>query len=323
MKRYWIVATIVLWVVSPCRSSAHIAGLNQSKAEDHPVQETQSSDPSAISQTAATTQGSSATPQAAAKEPAVKSAATQPSAYVLVELSKTLKANKLKPGDKVNAKVSQDVIAHGRIIIPVNTIFVGHVTEVRMLNQEGTESRLGIVFDRILRKHFPDINLHAVVQAVAAPAVRKSLVDESSQTLPPSMSSVGRTAISPIGGGAVVGSVISPRGQASANANSVNQLPSTTEPAAQTSLTARKSPTTIAATSASATPLSQGSSGNPLSVGTPQGVIGIKGLSLSPASSADTHGPVIVSNTGNVKLESGTQILLRVVRIESQSHPAQ
>ncbi len=321
MKRYWIVATIVLWVVSPCRSSAHIAGLNQSKAEDHPVQETQSSDPSAISQTAVTTQGSSATPQAAAKEPAVKSVATQPSAYVLVELSKTLKANKLKPGDKVNAKVSQDVIAHGRIIIPVNTVFVGHVTEVRMLDHEGTESRLGIVFDRILRKHFPDINLHAVVQAVAAPA-RRSLVDESSQTLPPSMSSVGRTAVAPIGGGSVVGIPVSSRAQASVSTTATNQFPTTAEPASQTSLTARKSPMN-AATSASATPLSQGSSGNPLSVGTPQGVIGIKGLSLSPASSADTHGPVIVSNTGNVKLESGTQILLRVVRIESQSHPAQ
>jgi hypothetical protein len=320
MKRYWIAATVVLWAILPCSSNACIAGPYQSKVQDNPAQQTQSSSPSSVSQASVTTQEPSVVPKTAAKEPAVKSAPAQPSSYVLVELSKTLKASKLKPGDKVKAKVSQDVIAHGRIIVPVNTVFVGHVTEARILDHQGSESRLGIVFDTILRKHFHDINLQAVVQAVAAPAVRRSLVDESSQTLPPSTSGVGRTAISPIGGGSVVGGVISARGQASANASSANQLPSTAEPAAQTSMTARKSPTTIAATGTSAA--KQGSSGSPLSVGTPQGVTGIKGLSLSSGPSADTPGPVIISNTGNVKLESGTQILLRVVSAERQNNPA-
>ncbi len=50
-----------------------------------------------------------------------------------------------------------------------------------------------------------------------------------------------------------------------------------------------------------------------------QGVTGLKGLSLSSTPSADTPGPVIVSNTTNVKLEYGTQILLRVLSVESQS----
>ena len=48
----------------------------------------------------------------------------------------------------------------------------------------------------------------------------------------------------------------------------------------------------------------------------PQGVFGLKGLSLNTQPSASTPGPVIVSNTDNVKLDSGTQILLQVLKVE-------
>jgi hypothetical protein len=49
-----------------------------------------------------------------------------------------------------------------------------------------------------------------------------------------------------------------------------------------------------------------------MSTGMPLGVYGIKGLSLIPGPSGSTPGPVILSRTGDVKLENGTQILLRV-----------
>ncbi len=106
---------------------------------------------------------------------------------MLVELSKGLKAKKLKVGDKVKAEVSQDVVSHGKVIIPVETKLVGHVTEVSPRDSAHPESRLGIVFDRILLKHFHDIDFEAVVQAVSQPVIRRSLVDEPSQMLPPSM----------------------------------------------------------------------------------------------------------------------------------------
>ena len=120
---------------------------------------------------------------AAAKAETVKPKAS----YMLVELSNTLKAKKLKVGDKVKAEVSQDVVSHGKVIIPVETKLVGHVTEVSARDSTHPESRLGIVFDRILLKHFRDIDFEAVVQAVSQPVVRKSRVDEPSQMLPPSM----------------------------------------------------------------------------------------------------------------------------------------
>jgi hypothetical protein len=54
-----------------------------------------------------------------------------------------------------------------------------------------------------------------------------------------------------------------------------------------------------------------------MDVGTPQGVFGLKGLSLTSGTTASTPGPVIISNTDNVKLESGTQILLHVLSVET------
>jgi hypothetical protein len=297
MKCCWIAATVVLWAILPCRSNAYIASPNQSKAEEHPAQQTQSSSPSSVSQASVTTQEPSVAPKTAAKEPAVKSAAAQPTAYMLVELSKTLKANKLKPGDKITARVSQDVVSHGKVIVPEETEVVGHVTEVRARDGENSESRLGIVFDEILLKHFHDISVQAVVQSVAAPVVRRSRIDEPSQMLPPN-SNASRIQIS--------------NNPPAASQSAANGSPSFTTP-----LTVKQSPSGNAASGASAAELNAGAGGSSLSVGTPQGVIGIKGLSLSSAPSADTPGPVIVSNTGNVKLEYGTQILLHVLSVES------
>ena len=54
-----------------------------------------------------------------------------------------------------------------------------------------------------------------------------------------------------------------------------------------------------------------------MSVGMPQGVTGLKGLSLTTGTTAETPGPVVISNTDNVKLESGTQVLLRVMTVET------
>jgi hypothetical protein len=236
---------------------------------------------------------------------------------MLVELSRSLKAKKLKPGDKVKAEVSQDVISHGKVIIPVETELVGHVTEVRVQDGANSESRLGIVFDRILLKHYHDINFHAVVQAVAAPAIRRSRVDEPSQMLPPSMvgGSSRTTSMSPVSGGSFGGS--SSHSQSSSS-TSGPQSSADMSTVSQASLTVKESPSTNAASGTSAAQLTTGPGGKPLSIGTPQGVTGIKGLRLSLIPTADTPGPVIVSTAGNVKLESGTQILLRVVSIEAQ-----
>ncbi|HEX3093003.1 MAG TPA: hypothetical protein VHW72_10300 [Candidatus Angelobacter sp.] len=311
MKRYWISAAVVLLTVWPSSSTAYVAGQNQATPADTPVPQTQASTAPANAQTPVQSSMAAKT-EVAPAAPAPAANAQSKGSYILVELTKGLTAKKLKPGDKVKAEVAQDVVSHGKVIIPVETELIGHVTEVCPHDSTNAESRLGIVFDRILLKNFHDISFQAVVQTVAPPAPRPSRVDQPSQMLPPSMIvGVRDNGATPVGG---MNSAAARRGQASTGSNgSMSQAANTTT--FPSSITVKQSPSNHADGS-SAQLEATTSGGTPMSIGMPLGVRGLKGLSLSTSPSASTPGPVIVSNTDNVKLESGTQILLHVLRVE-------
>jgi hypothetical protein len=314
MKSYWISAAVVMLTAWPSSSTAYVAGLDQAKSPDTPVQQAQASTAPANVQSSVQSSMTVKTEVTPAAKPAAASAAAvngqSKGSYMLVELTKGLTAKKLKPGDKVKAEVAQDVVSRGKVIIPIETELIGHVTEVCPHDSSNPESRLGIVFDKILLKHFHDINFQAVVQAVAPPAPRPSRVDQPSQMLPPSMVVGTRdNGVSPIGG---MASAASRRGQSSPSTTST--ISGGTDTTSYSSLTVKQSPSTHA--DGSSAQLETTASGTPMSIGMPLGVRGLKGLSLSTAPSASTPGPVIVSNTDNVKLDSGTQILLHVLSVE-------
>jgi hypothetical protein len=306
MKSYSIAAAVLLVTAWP-GSKAFAACSQQSSADGTPVQQAQaSSSPTRLDNSVHATV-TVKPPVASANTPNAPAETVKPKgSYMLVELTKPLKAKKLKVGDKVKAEVTQDVVSHGKVIIPVETKLIGHVTEVSTKDSGHPESRLGIVFDRILLKHYHDIDFQAVVQAVAQPVIRRSRVDEPSQMLPPSM----------LGGG-MRDSTAAPSGRGSTSSRS-SQSPgpsaSTSIAPLQAPLTVKESPSTH--TNSSGALLQVASDGKPMSVGMPQGVIGLKGLSLSTGPSPSTPGPVIVSNTDNVKLDSGTQILLHVLKVQ-------
>ena len=302
MKSYWIAAAVLVsaW---PASSQEYTAGIGQMSADEKPVQQAPSTNP-AITSTTSTTSQPAAAPQ------------SKNGAYLLVELSSTLKATKLKPGAQIKAEVSQDVISHGKLIIPAETQVIGHVTEVNARHGSDDESRLGIVFDRIVLKHFHDVNFQAVVQTVRPPVVRHSRVDEPSQMLPPSMIMGDLRGPSPNSQSRSSGPSAG-RASATAPSQSTAMSESNSGTALQAPLTVKQSPSTNTAVGSSAASLETTSGGTPMSVGMPQGVFGLKGLSLTPGATAGTPGPVIVSNTQNVKLESGTQILLHVLSVET------
>jgi hypothetical protein len=302
MKSYWIVAAALLVNAWPVSSQAYVAGIGQMSADQKPVQPASSPNPAATAQTPGQT-------------PAAATAQNKGS-YLLVELSKTLKATKLKPGDKVKAEVSQDVLSHGKLIIPAETEVVGHVTEVNVRDAGNSESRLGIVFDRILLKHYHDVNFHAVVQTVRPPVIRRSRLDEGSQMLPPSMfvDNRGSGPVPTTNGRAA--SPSSARGTASATPTG-GMGESNSGTSMQVPLSVKQSPSTHAGTGSSAVNIGGSTGATPMSVGMPQGVFGLKGLSLTAGATASTPGPVIISNTENVKLESGTQIMLHVLSVET------
>src|SRR5215813_5130939 len=110
MKSCWIAAAALGLIAWPTGSSAYTGGAYPAQEND-PQQQSQAS-ASALSPSNPA-QGEPAGANAAG------TAAQSKNTYLLIELSKTLKASKLKPGDKVKAEVSQDVVSHGKIIIPV------------------------------------------------------------------------------------------------------------------------------------------------------------------------------------------------------------
>lgn len=68
------------------------------------------------------------------------------------ELTKTVDAKKAKAGDPVNAVLLADVLAHGKIVVRHDAKLLGHVTEAQVHSKDVPESRLGIVFDKVITK---------------------------------------------------------------------------------------------------------------------------------------------------------------------------
>jgi hypothetical protein len=220
--------------------------------------------------------------------------------YILAEFTQSLNAKKLKPGDAIKAQVSQDVLAHGKIVIPADSTLVGHVTEVKASQKEDRPSRLGIVFDKVLLKHHVEVALRGVIHALAAPVMRRSRVDDPNPLLPDSSS--GR------GTGPIVGTAMpSPHGGSRSSARPDLGLPNPFPDIPNTSGRVGRAPEF-------GLPQLPGSSPS-LSVGTRIGVFGIKGLSLIPGSAGDGEGPVICSEKDDVKIDYRVQVLVKVIDV--------
>src|SRR5262249_26313203 len=98
---------------------------------------------------------------------------------IQAELSKSIDAKKSKVGDKVEARVPSDLLAHGKIVVPRNTKIVGHITEIKAHTKESKDSRVGFAFDRLVMKDDKDIPLQAIVQAVARPLVSAAIAQDN------------------------------------------------------------------------------------------------------------------------------------------------
>jgi hypothetical protein len=225
--------------------------------------------------------------------------------HILAEFSGGLNTKKLKPGDKIKAQVSQDVLSHGKIIIPEDSRLVGHVTEVTRRGVDHPESRLGLVFDRVLLKHHQELDFQGVVQALSPPAPRRSRVDEPDQMLPPATMTGSQNSMG------AMGSSPNPRGGNSSGTSSAG-MALATMPAAGVPVYTGSNPGSTVGPDLKHNGSLQREQQTPMSAGMPHGVFGIKGLTLSPGPSGSTPGPVILSSTSDVRLEGGTQVLLKI-----------
>jgi hypothetical protein len=202
-----------------------------------------------------------------------------PGSVIPVQLTKTIDAKKAKPGDEVVAKVTMDMKSNsGEVIVPKDTKVVGHVTEAQARSKDQKESQVGIAFDRAMLKG-SKVSLPMSIQAVIAPPSNNtnSSGGAPDQGAPPAG---GNSAPSPMAGGRS-GSAAS---QAPPSSPTPNAVP---------------------------TDSTQQGSPRPPITGNTQGVVGISNLKLESAPIA-AQGSVLSSEKNNVKVESGTMLLLKV-----------
>jgi hypothetical protein len=251
-----------------------------------------------------TTAGAAGYPASAAQSTQVPAPSPGPSniakgTTLVAELSHGLNAKKLKAGDKVKAVLTQDLVIKGRIVAPSDSKLVGHVAEVKASTSADPESRLGVVFDKVVLKHHHQLDLNGAVKALLAPAIRHSRVDEPDQMMPPPMvasANGGNTT----GRGGSGGSRAPSSGATTssvASLNSMGAIPTVQSTPGSSSPGSRVSNIDLRRVSPKSLNASAGM----------RGVYGIKGITLSPPLKGAT---VIVSETSNVKLENGTQLIL-------------
>jgi hypothetical protein len=198
-----------------------------------------------------------------------------PGSVIPVLLTKSIDAKKAKPGDEVIAKVTQDLKADsGEVIMAKDTKVIGHVTQAQGRTKEQKASDLGIAFDHAVTKS-GDMKLPMSIQAIIAPLPGN-----------PSGGDGGRYGQSgPATGGGTATSPMSGRAPVSGGSQSQPQ------------------PLPTGGVDAQARP--------PIT-GNTQGVIGMPDVRLEANPKNGAQGSIVSSEKNNVKLESGTVMLLRV-----------
>jgi hypothetical protein len=246
-----------------------------------PVPQTSQAPTPAPTQAPQTSQpATSPQPSGSASQPAGEKKIA-PGSVIPVQLTKTVDAKKAKTGDQVVAKVTQDMkTSSGEVLVPKDTKIIGHVTQAQARSKEQKESELAIMFDHAEIKNGNSVELPMSIQAI-----------------------IGQQRNEPEQGGNDQGGPPAPSG-APAGAGGGSARP----------MAGGSAPPANAPSSEAGAPPSEGEPSNgsrPPINGKTTGVIGLSNINLSPNSNAQ-QGSVVTSDKNNVKLESGTMLLLRV-----------
>lgn len=210
-----------------------------------------------------------------------------PGSVIPVQLTKTVDAKKAKTGDEVVAKVTMDMKTQsGDVLVPKDTKVIGHVTEAQPRNKEQKESQLGIAFDHAVTKDGNNMQMPMSIQAVIGQQQNQN--DQSNTP-------AGREQAAGVPSGAA------PTG-ASAGSNTGGK---------SSGMSGSNTPPSSASAPSGGEESGTANGGRPPINAQTQGVIGISNLTLSPASNG-AQGSVMTSEKNNVKLESGTMLLLKV-----------
>ncbi|HET9742175.1 MAG TPA: hypothetical protein VFQ00_05440 [Terriglobales bacterium] len=211
-------------------------------------------------------------------------------------LNKSVDARKAKPGDEITAKTTQNVRSESGVTIPRGSRLIGHVTEANARAKGDSESALGIAFDRAVLKNGQEIPFNASIQAIAAAASTANMndVDDSMGAMGNAGASAGMPAPSRGANGGLLGGAAGAGSTVGGVANGVGNTVGNVGASAGSTVNSTANGTVNGQLSSTST-----------------GVIGLRGLQLDSAASNATTGSVITSTGKDVKLDSGTQLLLQ------------
>lgn len=239
---------------------------------------------SASSETSASSSaGANVSPSTGAHADSSASASSAISGQTVpAQLTKPVDARKSKPGDEVVAKTTQDVKSNGQVVIPRGSKIVGHVTEAKARTKGQNESSLGLAFDRAVLKNGTNLPVTFAVQAIGSSAMAAQAEEEPLAASSGTASMAAPTAAR-AGGGLVGGVGATAGGVSNTAAGATGSLSGATRVG--------------------------GAASAPLSA-TSQGVVGMSNVNLVSATSSSTANK-ITSNSSNVHLDSGTEMILR------------
>jgi hypothetical protein len=262
----------------------------------------QASDSKKGSQTSGSAAGSASHSSAASASAGPASLDISSGTTLNADLLTTVDARKNKPGDRVVARTTSDVKQGGHVVLRKGTKLIGHVTQAQARSKGSSESSLGVVFDQAVMKNGQEAPIHLAIQALAASqsAASAALAGDDamgSVGAVSSASSAGRSGGLASGVGSTVNGAAGATGNAAGNLG--RAAGSTVDATART------------ASSAAGNARGLDAAGQLASSST--GVFGLRGLSLNSELSNATQGSVVSSSSQNVHLDSGTQMVLRVI----------
>jgi hypothetical protein len=207
-------------------------------------------------------------------------------AAIRAVITSSIDSKKIKSGDKVTAETTAATKIDNNIVMPSGAKLVGHVTQAAARSKGDSFSSVGIAFDKAILKHNQEIPLNVSILALAS-APQPASAPDMSQMGAPSMGQTG----APSTGRPGTPNTPPPPGTPSGNVTN-----------------------TVGNTDTNNAISGKGAVGGLDNTGqlTPdsRGVFGLQGIGLAAGTVGTNPGTVITSTGKEVRLDSGTQLLL-------------
>jgi hypothetical protein len=217
------------------------------------------------------------------------------------ELSAPIDSKKAKPGDPVAARTTEPTKSNGKTVIPRGSKLVGHVTQASARSKGDSQTALGIVFDKAILKNGQEMPLNVAIQALASG--QSAAAANAGDDMPAMGGARGAAAGSgrAAGAGALGGVTSTAGGAAGTVTNSATGATGTANGA-------------LGSTVHQATAAGEGTTGGLNAAGqltsSSQGVFGMQGVNLNTTTAGAAQGSLVTSAGKDLRLASGTQMLL-------------